>query len=94
MIKNIEDFAKEYGSEVRHLEKDIYKYTDCGAWIKWDEKSITIGSIVEGSDAEFSKTFLLPCKMEEIENWIEELEELCEDAWQEANGDNRKEIKL
>ena len=84
-IKSINDFADAWGIEVKHLKKSIYKGTSCGAWIEWDDKRISIGSIVEGSDAEFSRTFEFPCKLEEIENWFEELEILCDDAWHEAN---------
>jgi hypothetical protein len=33
----------------------VFKYTDCGAWIKFDAQGIMLGTIVEGSDAEFSQ---------------------------------------
>ncbi len=84
-ISNINDYAKYLGTEVKHLEKDLYKYTDCGAWIIWTDKDITIGSIVEGSDAEFSQTFTFPTTTEEIDAWLEELENLTDEAFREAN---------
>lgn len=31
-------------------ERRIYKYTECGAWIEFNESGIVIGSIVEGCD--------------------------------------------
>jgi hypothetical protein len=31
-------------------ERHIYKYTDCGAWIEFNDEGIRIGSIVEGCD--------------------------------------------
>lgn len=85
IYNNITDFANHIGVEVKHLERAIYKGTECGAWINWDDEKLTIGSIVEGSDAEFSKTFKFPVSSDEIDNWINELEDLCEEAWCEAN---------
>ena len=86
VIHNIEEFASEFGSDVKSLKRDMYKYTDCGAWIEWDDKRMTIGSIVEGSDAEFDRTFEFPAYLSEINDWMEELERLTDEAWQEANG--------
>lgn len=91
-IRNIEDFAKFFGSEsVDQLDHDVYKYTDCGAWIYWDEKSFTIGSIVEGSDAEFDETFEYPVESETVDAWLEELERLTDEAWHEANDEEEEE---
>ena len=85
IINNTNDLATYFGTTLDHLERDIYKYTECGAWITWTDSSVSIGSIVEGSDAEFSETFQFPVDSDEIDNWMEELEELCDEAWHEAN---------
>lgn len=84
-INNIEEYASYLGIPVDSLKRSIYKYTDCGAWIDWDDNRVTIGSIVEGSDAEFSKTFLFPVEVSRIDNWFDELEKLTDEAWHEAN---------
>ena len=86
-IHSIEEFASEFGSDVKSLKRDMYKYTDCGAWIEWDDKQMKIGSIVEGSDAEFDQTFVFPFEMSEVDIWMEDLEILTDEAWQEANGE-------
>lgn len=85
IINNITDFANHIGVEVKHLERAIYKGTECGAWINYDDEKLTIGSIVEGSDVEFSKTFYFPVKLDEIDSWFTQLEDLCDEAWHEAN---------
>ena len=85
IVNNIQDFSKKLGVEVSDLKKAIYKGTECGAWIDWDDEKLTIGSIVEGSDAEFSKTIHFPTTSDEIANWIDELELLVNEAWCEAN---------
>ena len=88
LINNIADIVKGKGLETAdQLYRHVYKYTDCGAWISWDDISVTIGSIVEGSDAEFSRRFLFPVDSDELDAWVTELEQLCEDAWHEANDD-------
>lgn len=86
-FNSIEDIATYFGTTVNRLEHDVYKYTDCGAWVSWDDGSVSIGSIVEGSDAEFSKTFSFPFTSRELEAWLEDLENLTDEAWHEANDD-------
>lgn len=53
----IEAIAKTIGIEpdAKRIDRAIYKGTACGAWVRFDEKGIMVGTIVEGSDAEFSK---------------------------------------
>lgn len=37
------------------IEKALYKGTQCGAWVKFDEHGVVVGTIVEGSDAEYAE---------------------------------------
>ena len=85
LLNNINDYAECLGTSVSSLKRDVYKYTDCGAWIDWTDESMTIGSIVEGSDAEFAMTFKFPVYLDEVDEWFEELEQLTDEAWHEAN---------
>ena len=85
IINNIKEYCVYIGIDEAHLERATYKYTACGAWIHWDDKHIHIGSIVEGSNAEFDKEFEFPCDTKDIENWFDELEKLTSRAWREAN---------
>ena len=34
----------------KQCERNLYKYTSCGAWIEFKDWGIRLGSIVEGSD--------------------------------------------
>jgi hypothetical protein len=91
-INSIDDIVKGKGLErAEQLNHYVYKYTDCGAWVAWNDNGVTIGSIVEGSDAEFSESFLFPVESDTLDAWINELEQLCEEAWIEANGDEDDE---
>lgn len=84
-INNINDLAEYLGTTVDRLKRDVYKYTACGAWIDWDDERVTVGSIVEGSDAEFCNTMVFPFSSAEYEAWIADLEDLVDFAWREAN---------
>lgn len=57
----LETIACYYGCrpEVSLIAKHVYKYTDCGAWIAFDSEGIKVGTIVEGSDAEYSERISL-----------------------------------
>lgn len=85
-IKSIKDFCNYWGEDnLDHLARSVYKYTDCGAWIMWDDTGFTIGSIVEGSDAEFSKRFDYPVESNLVDDWFDELDKLTDEAWFLAN---------
>jgi len=89
IINSIDDIVKGKGlEEQEQLEHYVYKYTECGAWITWDDHSVTIGSIVEGSDAEFSESFCFPVDSDALDAWVNELEALCDEAWHEANDED------
>lgn len=89
IINSISDIVTGKGLEnPEQLHRYVYKFTDCGAWIKWDDSSVTIGSIVEGSDADFKESFCFPVDSDTLDAWVNELEILCADAWAEANYDD------
>lgn len=86
LIRDINEFAEYLGTTTDRLEHDIYKYTECGAWINWDEKEIRIGSIVEGSDAEFScAPLVFPFDSAEYDKAIDWLESETDFEWHRVN---------
>ena len=91
VINNICDLAAHFGTSVDRLERDFYKYTECGAWIRWDTSSVSFGTIVEGSDAEFSDCLLFPFSSEYFDSCLEEIENQADIAWHEANDDPDEE---
>ena len=85
MIRSIKDlFTVVEGFDKSDMKKSIssivYSETDCGAWITYDNKGINIGSIVEGSDAEFSTRFDYPFLAKSLANYIDDLEIMVEEA--------------
>jgi hypothetical protein len=49
--------AKDIGMEAdaSRIDRAVYKGTDCGAWVQFKDDGILVGTIVEGSDAEYSE---------------------------------------
>ena len=93
-INNINDLAAHFGTTPEHLEHAIYKGTACGAWIAWTCSHVDIGSIVEGSDEEFFRSFKFPFDSSAVDDWLEELEGLTTAAWNEANADDPFDIVM
>jgi DNA-directed RNA polymerase subunit RPC12/RpoP len=56
-ISNFHDLANWLGAEGEDdaalresISRAVYKGTDCGAWIEFDDEGVLLGSIVEGAD--------------------------------------------
>lgn len=86
MTKN--EILKYFSSENEEQAKNhIYKYTDCGAWIEFEENGIALGSIVEGSE---SGTTTFKIKYEDatkdkLEETIKKIEGEARLIWDWAN---------
>jgi len=78
----------------------VYKGTDCGAWVKFDENGIVAGTIVEGSDSEFSTRISLEDELNggliedevtliiRFESALAACETFANEVWEEVeNGD-------
>jgi hypothetical protein len=83
--KVLEFFSAE---NEKQCERNLYKYTDCGAWIEFKEWGIRLGSIVEGSD-EGTEVFELRYgkgfSKKLIEKTIKTIEEQASAIWDWAN---------
>jgi hypothetical protein len=91
----IETIAESIGIEpdAKKIDRAVYKGTSCGAWVRFDEKGIMVGTIVEGSDAEFSKRVELSDNPHELcVNFWDAIQE-CEDFAEEHFGHDSWEIE-
>jgi hypothetical protein len=86
-LKNENDVIQYLSAEtIEQAKKHLYKGTDCGAWIQFEENGIQLGSIVEGSDAEVSTDSLLyPFTSKSLEETIAYIESEASCLWEEAN---------
>jgi len=84
-VNSIEDFAEGL-CEVDALPKAIYKGTDCGAWIQWDDKGIDVGSIVEGSDVDCTPIRLdFPTTVAAVWAALTAIDEEAAEIWEKWN---------
>ena len=74
------------------IERQLYKYTECGAWISFSDEGIRLGSIVEGCD--FGSA-VYPLKWADVNREslyarIEAIENEVEALWDWANETDRE----
>ena len=70
------------------VARNLYKYTDCGAWIEFHDWGIRIGSIVEGCDfgtATYSLLYSDKFKADDIQDRIDAIEKEADAIWEWAN---------
>lgn len=86
-IKDIEQLMKAIGTN--NLQKTVYKYTDCGAWIDTEtEGQITMGSIVEGVD-QCTETYTLifgKFTLNDFNKALDQIEDEAKQIWNETHG--------
>ena len=78
-------FSAESESECK---KNIYKFTDCGAWISFHDYGVVVGSIVEGSDCgtnNYTLKYKDKFSAEDIQRVISTVEDEAEIIWKWAN---------
>ena len=90
MINNLQDLltARNCGEKTfAELKKNIYKYTDCGAWIEESPTEISLGSIVEGCDYG-TDTFILPFPFskDQFDLALDMVESQAEEIWRDTHG--------
>jgi hypothetical protein len=57
----------------QRIDRAVYKGTQCGAWVRFDEKGIMVGAIIEGTDAELAERVNLEGINPQVEGVEEEL---------------------
>lgn len=81
-------FLDIYGSTPERVDRDFYKATACGGHATFNpDGTILIGSIVEGSEAEFDFTIPADADATAIREKVADLEASADGAWREAEAD-------
>jgi hypothetical protein len=90
IITNEAEVLKMLGVEsVERAKRNVYKYTDCGAWIEFEEGGIKIGSIVEGCDTgTIIYNLEYPFSNELYDKCMEAIEEEADQLWEWANSED------
>lgn len=96
VVKNAYDLAvAAYAAEKsipedkvqRYISSHLFKFTTCGAWIKFNEGGVEVGSIVEGTDVETaSHTLGYPFTLGEYYSIVEQVENEARYIWSQTHG--------
>lgn len=81
--------VKEALRVIQRLSRNVYKYTDCGAWIEIEPDGFRYGSIVEGWDGEGVSGVMLPwgVSTERAKRQLQRIEDVTGKIWPIANAD-------
>jgi len=76
------------GEDIEALvSKSIFRSTSCGAWIKFNEDGVSMGSIVEGTDATTPiQTLTYPFPEKAFWDALNQVEYDAEDIWHDTHG--------
>lgn len=79
------------------IKKALFKGTDCGAFVHFDELGVVVGTIVEGSDAEYSKRILFDLDDKEsflkcFWDTVQKCEDFAEAEWAECEAELGDEL--
>ena len=91
VICSVNDLCEYLGTTPDRLERDMYKYTDCGMPISWDNEKVMLGVYAEGADAEWSHDLFFPFTGKEFDDMVEYVEEESDQLWHEWNDDDEEE---
>ena len=86
IINNAKDLLDEVGVETEALlSKCIYKSTDCGISVHFDDDYVTIETAVEGANAEFGERIPFPFSAEYFWTCLEDMDQEASACWLENN---------
>ena len=89
VICSIEDLCRELGTEPDHLERYMFKETENGLPISWNDDGVTVSAYAEGANCDGpSATMLFPFVMREFNNIVSHLEQVSDEMWHEWNDDD------
>lgn len=73
-------------TDLETAKRTLYKQTSCGAWLSVEGDRVTLGCIVEGSDAEVrAEPLSYPFTQSDLEHTIAWVDDRADELWQEAN---------
>ena len=94
-INNLKEFLKQrnFGEKtIAHVDRNTYKYTDCGAWCAKVKNGISVGSIVEGVDhGTDTHTVTYPFELQEFYDAIQLVEDEAKQIWNDTHGSKEQE---
>lgn len=91
VICSVDDLCEYLGTTPDRLERDMFKHTECGMPISWNDEKVTLCVYAEGADAEWSHDLLFPFTAKEFNKMVDVVEAESDELWHEWNDDNDEE---
>ena len=88
VICSIDDLCDYLGTTPDCLERYMFKYTECGMPIAWDDQKVSLVVYAECADPEWSHDLLFPFTGKEFDNTVKVVEEESERLWHEWNDED------
>jgi hypothetical protein len=87
LICNCADLLRYFdATDLETAKRTLYKQTSCGAWLKVEGDNVTLGCIIEGSDAEVKADALaFPFSVSDLEHTMAWVDDRADELWVEAN---------
>ena len=85
VICSVNDLCEYLGTTPDHLERYMFKNTECGMPIAWDDEKVTLCVYAEGADAEWSHDLLFPFTAKDFDEMVEVVEDESDELWHEWN---------
>lgn len=95
MINNLKEFIEARGlgeTTFQDIERNTYKYTNCGAWIVHSRPAysgrgtLTVGSIVEGAEDCTPIIIAYPFAIDDFWSALQKVEDEAEEIWKYTHG--------
>lgn len=91
VICSVDDLCEYLGTTPDHLERDMFKYTECGMPIAWDDEKVSLVVYAEGADPEWSHDLFFPFTAKEFDRMVKVVEEESDELWHEWNDEEDEE---
>ena len=91
VICSVNDLCDYLGTTPDYLERYMFKYTECGMPIAWDDDKVTLCVYAEGADAEWSHDLLFPFTAKDFNNLVKIVEQESDELWHEWNDDEEED---
>ena len=89
-VNNLQDLLSLRGcgeETLENLQRNVYKYTACGAWVSEGEQGVFLGSIVEGSDqCTMTHNLQYPFTIDQFQDALQAVEDEADEIWKATHG--------
>ena len=91
VICSIDDLCKYLNTTPDRIKRDMFKYTECGTPIEWDDEKVTLAVYAEGADGGYSHDLFFPFTGKEFDKLVERVDKESDELWHMWNDEEEGE---